>query len=118
MTPRVTNHLGNLDHLSSLAINPNDPKEIKISNEEIEIQTSVVLDLDASVKSFLLFYQVDFYFDPKTSIHPFDLFYNHVNPRKKMMSRSICFKGPNRVKRYQLCRTLANFRICLTLSPI
>jgi hypothetical protein len=92
MTPRVTNHLGNHDHLSSLAINPNDPKEIKISNEEIEIQTSVVLDLDASVKSFLLFYQVDFDFDPKTSIHPFDLFYNHVNPRKNWCQEAFVSK--------------------------
>jgi hypothetical protein len=45
----VFNHPRNLDHV---VVNPNNPKEIKISNEEIEIQTSVVIDHDASIQSF------------------------------------------------------------------
>jgi hypothetical protein len=49
VTPHVTNHLGILDHV---AVNPNDRKEIEFSNEEIEIQTSVVIDPDASVQIF------------------------------------------------------------------
>jgi hypothetical protein len=35
-----------------VAVNPNDPKEIEFSNEEIEIQTSVIIDPDASVQDF------------------------------------------------------------------
>jgi hypothetical protein len=103
----VFNHPRNLDHV---VVNPNNPKEIKISNEEIEIQTSVVIDHDASIQSFWLFYQVDFDVDPKTSIQPCELFYHHANPQKKSMSRGICFKGPNRAKGYQISQTSYKFQ--------
>jgi hypothetical protein len=49
VTPHVTNHPGNLDHL---VVNPSDPKEIEFSNEEIEIQTSIIIDPDASIQNF------------------------------------------------------------------
>jgi hypothetical protein len=35
-----------------VAANPNDSKELNFSNEEIEIQTFVVIDPDASVQNF------------------------------------------------------------------
>jgi hypothetical protein len=54
VTPYVTNHPGNFDHVS---VNPNDPKEIDFSNEEIEIQTSVVIDPNALPLSKLRQYQ-------------------------------------------------------------
>jgi hypothetical protein len=40
-----------------VSVNPNDPKEIDFSNEEIEIQTSVVIDPNALPLSKLRQYQ-------------------------------------------------------------
>jgi hypothetical protein len=40
VTPGVTNHPKNLDHV---AVNLNDSKEIDFLNKEIEIQTSIIL---------------------------------------------------------------------------
>jgi hypothetical protein len=77
--------------------NPNDSKEIEFLNEKLEIQSSDVIDPDASVHDFRLFYKVDFDFDAKTSIHPCELFYHHVNPQKKLMLGSICLKGQTRL---------------------
>jgi hypothetical protein len=55
-----------------------------------EIQTSVVIDPDASVQNFWLFYKVDFDFDPKTSIHPCELFANpqKIDDKKYLLQRS------------------------------
>jgi hypothetical protein len=89
VTSHVTNHPGNLDHV---AVNPNDPKEIEFSNEKIKIQTSIIIDPDASVQNFLLFYKVDFNLDPETSIHPCELFYHHTNPHKKYDVRKQLFQ--------------------------
>jgi hypothetical protein len=41
------------------------------------------------------FYKVNFDFSPKTSIHPFELFYHHKKPAKMLGLEGICFKGPN-----------------------
>jgi hypothetical protein len=73
VTPCVTNHPRNLDHL---VVNPNNPKEIKFSNKEVEIQYYVVIDPDASIQDFLLVYKVDFDFDPK---HQFILVSYSIN---------------------------------------
>jgi hypothetical protein len=52
----MCNLLGNIDHVSS--------------NEEIEIQTFVVIGHDVSVQDFLLFFIVELYFLPKTETDP------------------------------------------------
>jgi hypothetical protein len=70
VTNHVTNHPGNLNHVT---VNPRNPKEIEFSNERIEIQISIIIDSDSSIHNFLLFYKVDFDFNTKTSIHPCDL---------------------------------------------
>jgi hypothetical protein len=49
VTHHVTNHPQNIDHVH---VNPNDPKEIESSNEEIEIPSSVVIDPDDSDQNF------------------------------------------------------------------
>jgi hypothetical protein len=33
-------------------VNPSDPKEIEFSNEDIQIQASVIIDLEASLQNF------------------------------------------------------------------
>jgi hypothetical protein len=53
---------------------------IKISNEKIEIQTSIAVGPNAYVQEFWEFYEIDFCFYPETSFHPYDLFCHHSNP--------------------------------------
>jgi hypothetical protein len=74
---------------SNIRTNQITEDEIKISNEKIEIWTSIIVGPDASVREFWGFYEIDFDYDPETSYHPYDPFCHHPISQKIMMSGSI-----------------------------
>jgi hypothetical protein len=87
VTLRVTNlNLpGNIDDVPA---NPND----QISNEKIEIQTSIVIGPDVSIYIFLIIFKVELYFGPKTKTYPCNLSYSHKNQQKSFEIRRYLFQ--------------------------
>jgi hypothetical protein len=87
---------------------------VKIQVKELKIQTRD-LGPEDPVNDFWKFYKVELALDPKTSFHPWELFYRYANLQKFLMSESICFKGSIRVNRSQFSRQQIS-RIWLTIS--